>query len=443
MPIKVKCSKCSKVMNLKDEYAGKKVRCPGCKAILAIPALKKTTTATQKSSSPAPLPKKSPPTTSAAKKQAATKKSAPKICPKCNRTLPEGEQSCPRCGYHLKLRRSMNIGSAIKSADMHSMGMNIDGSRKITRSDMAVERAEEEKKVSRLLTYSITTILILITTLISWFLYAKMVAPFSIVQLREQLQPKPLDPQNPESYNPILINIDEENISLTIPLENIFSQVPDYPTPWPEGEQKAWAAFAQATMAPLATSKAKFILASAEPVITRANEIGGEYSPASLLKAPPSSEVYIWRMGGGNHILKGYLRGAILDFSATATGVEKLSKTLQSYRNKVQKREKKIQAKIAHEAAMGVEMKYPEAARKYKIPQKYTVKIRGVLSFIPFLDKDMPGHMGSYRSAAENNSPLVRRLDTTKRDKKDLLSDNRCYFIPVVLVDYVAITKTK
>src|SRR5262245_17075636 len=37
MPILVKCSECGKSLKAKDELAGKKVKCPGCGNVLAIP----------------------------------------------------------------------------------------------------------------------------------------------------------------------------------------------------------------------------------------------------------------------------------------------------------------------------------------------------------------------------------------------------------------------
>jgi hypothetical protein len=48
--IKVKCPHCSKEMNIGDEYAGKKIRCPACKEVVAVDG---PPTAVQ----PAPAPK--------------------------------------------------------------------------------------------------------------------------------------------------------------------------------------------------------------------------------------------------------------------------------------------------------------------------------------------------------------------------------------------------
>ncbi len=36
--IKVRCAKCDKTLNVPDQFAGKKGKCPGCQAMLTIPA---------------------------------------------------------------------------------------------------------------------------------------------------------------------------------------------------------------------------------------------------------------------------------------------------------------------------------------------------------------------------------------------------------------------
>src|SRR5262249_51646358 len=39
MPIPLQCEKCDKQLRVKDEFAGKKLKCPGCGTMLKIPAL--------------------------------------------------------------------------------------------------------------------------------------------------------------------------------------------------------------------------------------------------------------------------------------------------------------------------------------------------------------------------------------------------------------------
>jgi hypothetical protein len=66
MPIRVKCEKCKKTLSVKDHLAGKKIKCPVCQNVVAVPAAPAATTA--------PASKPTPP--AAAKKPAASAKPA-------------------------------------------------------------------------------------------------------------------------------------------------------------------------------------------------------------------------------------------------------------------------------------------------------------------------------------------------------------------------------
>jgi phage FluMu protein Com len=41
MPFTIQCSKCQKTLKVPDEAAGKKVRCPSCQEVIAVPAAQK------------------------------------------------------------------------------------------------------------------------------------------------------------------------------------------------------------------------------------------------------------------------------------------------------------------------------------------------------------------------------------------------------------------
>jgi hypothetical protein len=55
--IKVKCPHCPKVMNIGDEYAGKKIRCPACKEVIAVPAVAAAVQPAPAPKAPAPVQK--------------------------------------------------------------------------------------------------------------------------------------------------------------------------------------------------------------------------------------------------------------------------------------------------------------------------------------------------------------------------------------------------
>ena len=65
------CPHCRRTLNVKDELAGRKVRCPGCKNVLQVPA-------------------------AAAAKPSA---SAGGKCQNCDQPFPPGAVLCVRCGY--------------------------------------------------------------------------------------------------------------------------------------------------------------------------------------------------------------------------------------------------------------------------------------------------------------------------------------------------------
>jgi ribosomal protein L40E/ribosomal protein S27E len=93
MPIQVPCQKCNKKYAIKDQFAGKKVKCPGCGQVLTVPM---------------------PPS---AKPKAGVRKKDDKravfefldedtsrelTCSECGALLPPASAVCIKCGYHLK-----------------------------------------------------------------------------------------------------------------------------------------------------------------------------------------------------------------------------------------------------------------------------------------------------------------------------------------------------
>lgn len=70
MPIRVKCEKCKKTLSVKDHLAGKKIKCPVCQGIVAVPLAAPTKEAPAAGKTGAPTPKAA---SSAAKKPVAAK----------------------------------------------------------------------------------------------------------------------------------------------------------------------------------------------------------------------------------------------------------------------------------------------------------------------------------------------------------------------------------
>lgn len=76
--MKFSCPTCGKVLNVKDEYAGKKARCPSCKEVLTVPYAPE------------------------AAALAAQPAAAANACPSCGGSLAEGAVFCVACGYDLR-----------------------------------------------------------------------------------------------------------------------------------------------------------------------------------------------------------------------------------------------------------------------------------------------------------------------------------------------------
>src|SRR5260370_6218107 len=60
--IQVKCPHCSKDIRAADEHAGKKIRCPGCKEVLPLPAAATAVQSAAPRPAPAAIQKAPPPT---------------------------------------------------------------------------------------------------------------------------------------------------------------------------------------------------------------------------------------------------------------------------------------------------------------------------------------------------------------------------------------------
>lgn len=108
MPIRVSCS-CGKTLAVKDELAGKAVRCPACQKPVKVPAAGATSTGVQAGATPARTPAARPaaPPPSGGnlddlfEEEGMTLRSGP-TCPQCLTELKPGAVLCTRCGYHLQ-----------------------------------------------------------------------------------------------------------------------------------------------------------------------------------------------------------------------------------------------------------------------------------------------------------------------------------------------------
>lgn len=478
MPVRVACVKCNKTFTLKDEYAGRKIRCPECQAIIQVPAInggsdqritpKRPATsqvpqaatlgsarpqrtpsvvqdnrarATMSKDSDATVTMRALPAMRPGDSQRVTPPQAPSLsCPSCGRSVPANEQACPFCRYHFKLKRKIGLSQAIHSANMHSQGLNTDGSKKITQAELTEDRVEEQKKVGKVMVAVMTLVVLALLGGAALIIHNALQAP-SIADMRETIKPPAIAPQKPETFHPLRISISEkEKITVRIPVDHIFALTPEFPKPWPQGTA-AWAAFAQTVMPPLAVVGERLTISpeAAAPLIKQADLLGGNYTPQALQTGAPQGEVQVWRENGELR-QGGSLRGAILDFGKEGFRANEITAARQQMAADEAKRQKRIKEELATAAAFGKKMTQEEAAAKFPPVKMAEVEITGRLSMLPFYDHDLQGGMGSYRFSAENGSPNVRNPDNVA-EAKDRPAENRCYFAPVLLVSEVKVVQ--
>lgn len=113
MGIPIFCETCKKKYVLKDSFAGKKIKCPGCSNVLAVPA------AGAKSAAPK---KKEDDEFSFADELS----SGPAICGNCGKELKAGSVVCVDCGFHLE------SGEKLQTFDVDKYIDDLSAKKKIT-----------------------------------------------------------------------------------------------------------------------------------------------------------------------------------------------------------------------------------------------------------------------------------------------------------------------
>ena len=97
MPIRIQCQ-CGKALSVKDELAGKAVKCPGCAKVIRVPAGKAATAA----SAPA-APRQAAPASDGLADlfdEEGFSQHVAAVCPACAAEMAAGAVLCTKCGYH-------------------------------------------------------------------------------------------------------------------------------------------------------------------------------------------------------------------------------------------------------------------------------------------------------------------------------------------------------
>ncbi len=379
MAIRVKCDGCAKVYSLKDSFAGKRIRCPACKAPVLVPGPAgggaKTGAGAGSAGSgragtknPAikPPPRKTPP---AAKTRPPTRppQSRPKkslvqssedmdpnataytpspvrktsgrgqlktatVCPNCGTAMKSTQVTCGNCGYHIKLKRRMRITEAIKKTD-RAPGIRADGTRYLTRGEKADIRVEQARKIRwGMFILAVLAVLLVVVATLTIKYYAEngpslatqrlMVLPQIYHPTDADGKPNPAyDPNRPltdlSCFHPYCVGM---LVKCTIPLTRIHweKRVPKTEI---KGE-KAASKMAMLCELPYFKTRSKVKMPRVQERICEECE---SFGPGDLARGVMFMDdaVVIWRQAGEPE-KRGYLTGALLDFGNRQDELKKI-----------------------------------------------------------------------------------------------------------------------
>lgn len=105
MAIKATCSKCGRELNVKDELAGKKGKCPDCGEVIQVPTLDESAAAAAEPEAP---PAEAPAEPSPAPEPELQKPT--KRCVHCRKSIAVDAVFCIHCGTHLRTGKKHEAG---------------------------------------------------------------------------------------------------------------------------------------------------------------------------------------------------------------------------------------------------------------------------------------------------------------------------------------------
>ncbi|TWU19904.1 zinc-ribbon domain-containing protein [Allorhodopirellula heiligendammensis] len=130
MPIAVKCG-CGKQLNVRDELAGKAIKCPGCgnavKVVAGGAPAKPRAAAAARPAAPSPRPAPTPARSELDDlfAEEGMDRDMGAICPACRKELPPGAVLCTKCGYNLQTGERFD-GHKVAGVDIDKGTMALD-----------------------------------------------------------------------------------------------------------------------------------------------------------------------------------------------------------------------------------------------------------------------------------------------------------------------------
>src|SRR5205807_988452 len=112
MAVSVICPGCQKELHVREQYAGKKFRCPQCAGVVEVPLLDAEVTELADSVAEAPpappappMPRRGPPPLPRRADVKERPEPRMRACPRCGAPTPVDAERCPECRAHLDKRR--------------------------------------------------------------------------------------------------------------------------------------------------------------------------------------------------------------------------------------------------------------------------------------------------------------------------------------------------
>ncbi len=145
MPVSANCGKCNHKLSVRDEYAGRKIKCPKCQTPVQLPKLKtadgarpKQAVAGSSAGQAANRPRHNPllDLLDDAGVEAAPRGS---VCPNCGSDFPEGAIVCMQCGFHTELGKQMETAIMIDEDDLQEDAGMTDAQKRLAKAEREID----------------------------------------------------------------------------------------------------------------------------------------------------------------------------------------------------------------------------------------------------------------------------------------------------------------
>ncbi len=145
MPINAACSKCQHTISVRSEFAGKKIKCPKCQAVIQLPGgVPAEVGATAgagaaRSSAPTGPRQRHNPLLDLLDTSGVEAAPVGQTCPNCGKEIAPGNVLCMDCGYHLGLGKQMETAIMIDEGDLPDDDGRTDAEKRMAKAEREVD----------------------------------------------------------------------------------------------------------------------------------------------------------------------------------------------------------------------------------------------------------------------------------------------------------------